>query len=644
MRLYKRQNFVIPLIITCLIAIVLLITYNKWKPIEQKAYDFRFQTVESLGIGIARSQASGKVIVVGIDERSAIKDKPALFLYFDIGKFIEKMKDYEPAAIGIDIIALYRNHERLPDAVKTLYDSKINKKGEEFLAETGKRLDDSLLLQIKKTQEFIPVVQAFFVKGKEAFTPFYYGSIENMQNVYPANVALTDSGEESYDGVIRKQRTVLGIEEHGDNGKHSEKYTEQENTFAYKLYTLLAGRTSNVDSIMLNYSLLKTIPVYCFDDVMKDKISKNRLKGKAVILSYINAYEDMHITPVKNYQLPGCFSKDNGENSKNIGNLLPGPLIHAVITETLLTGTSLKEPPFAVQAAILLLLVIIGFVVSVYLRPAFAVSGAFAATAGFFIINLMLFSKGFLLHLFPHMLSPFLILTFIYPYKYFIEEKRKKKIYETFNFYMDREVIDSLLEKDKENLLKGEEKDVCIMFLDIRDFTKLSSQNSAENIVGFLNLYFGKIVEVIRNHKGFVNKFMGDGLLAFFVTEANPAAKAVESACAIIEETERFNKERIAERFVGGWSIGVGIGIHYGRVVLGNIGSKIKMDFTIIGDNVNIASRIEGLTKVSGKPLLLSDAAFRMVKDEFRLEHVGKYEVKGVDEPMNVYTVKRDEY
>ena len=208
-----------------------------------------------------------------------------------------------------------------------------------------------------------------------------------------------------------------------------------------------------------------------------------------------------------------------------------------------------------------------------------------------------------------------------------------------FGYYMDRNVLDRLLDMDPESLLAGEARDVSILFLDVRNFTALSTQREARQVVGFLNFFFGALTERIQERGGFVNKFIGDGLLAFFMTGESPAADAVSAALDILDETRRLNDEGRFRESIGDWRVGVGIGIHHGEVILGNIGSERKMDFTIIGEHVNIASRIEGLTKEAGTALLVSSDARTAAGDAFPWKTLGEFAVKGVERPISLYTV-----
>lgn len=580
-------------IIAAIVALLLLISYNLWEGIELKAYDLRLRSLEYLGLG--QDRYTGNMVVVGMEEDSMIKEKPLIFWYPDIGLFIEKMEDYGVSVIGIDLIPVHSLGEKINSALEAVT-YKSDKAHSSFLKDIGERLDNSLMGSILSASEKVIIVQAV----ADGSVPYYHAVMAFMENVRPASAKLTPDA----DHIIRRQR-----------------FSEENRMdyFAYAIYNALRGGDLQRNEITLNYSLRKSIPYYSFKDVMEGRLSRAQFAGHAVILGYITKYEDVHSTPLK--------------------ERLSGSMMHAILVETMLSRTFLKDVPFGIEAVILIGLTAIGLVISTRLRPFSATLWTFIVMTGFFLVNLSLFQAGYKLALLPHILSPLLVLTFIYPYRYIVEERSRKKIYKTFSYYIDRKVIDSLIEKDPSALLKGEYKDICILFLDIRDFTRMSQQQKAENIVSLLNVYFGKITDIIQRHNGFVNKFIGDGMMAFFGTE-EPVANALRASTEILKETDRMNSDGVTASHIGNWRLNIGIGIHYGRVVMGNIGSEKKMDFTIIGDPVNITSRVEGLTKKLGRRLLLSGFAYEMVKEGFDFKYIGDFNVKGVEEPLSIYTIE----
>ncbi|HKV53066.1 MAG TPA: adenylate/guanylate cyclase domain-containing protein, partial [Candidatus Binataceae bacterium] len=175
----------------------------------------------------------------------------------------------------------------------------------------------------------------------------------------------------------------------------------------------------------------------------------------------------------------------------------------------------------------------------------------------------------------------------------------------------------------------------AILICDLRDFTRISDSWPRDDVISLLNDYFDAVSEPIARHGGEILKFMGDGLLAIFPL-SQPSACA-DLLHAVTEARQAMAALNEKNRANGSEALNFGIGVHVGDVMYGNIGSRARLDFTVIGPAVNMASRLEALSKQVGKPVLLSRAFADLVKGEFALERVGKYSVRGFSEPIELF-------
>ena len=222
-----------------------------------------------------------------------------------------------------------------------------------------------------------------------------------------------------------------------------------------------------------------------------------------------------------------------------------------------------------------------------------------------------------------------------------VSQHKEMKIRNIFQKYVPKDVIDKFFE-DPESMLTGENRVLSILFSDIRRFTTISEGLAPDELVESLNKYFEFMVDVISEHNGIVDKYIGDAIMAFFGAPVHHKDDALQSVLAgldMIEKLEEFNKWQITHgREV--WDFGVGI--NYGVVTIGNIGSEKKMDYTVIGDMVNLASRMEGLTKLYKEPLLISESLYKKVSRDLPCRMIDKVIVKGKTESVKIYSVKKE--
>jgi len=218
-------------------------------------------------------------------------------------------------------------------------------------------------------------------------------------------------------------------------------------------------------------------------------------------------------------------------------------------------------------------------------------------------------------------------------------ELQLERLQQAFHRFAPREVVESILERG--DARRGERKTVTVLFADIVGFTALSETMEAEALVQILNGYFQRMSSVVTAHRGHVAKFIGDGLLATFGALDNDpwqCAGAVDASLEMEEELNAYNRD-LRER--GQPQLRISIGIHCGPVVAGVIGSEELIEFTVIGDTVNTASRIEGLTRLHKASILVSGSVREKLGSHYVLREMPAVEVKGKREPILTYSIER---
>ncbi len=220
------------------------------------------------------------------------------------------------------------------------------------------------------------------------------------------------------------------------------------------------------------------------------------------------------------------------------------------------------------------------------------------------------------------------------------QEKRMKT---TMYRYLTPHVAEQVMALGEDALMVGERKEVTILFSDIRGYTTLTENLGAAEVVSLLNQYFETMVEAVFNHEGTLDKFIGDALMAVFGAPLplieNHAWKAIQAALDMRQRLAEFNQRRIIQAQP---EIHIGIGLSSGEVVSGNIGSQKRMDYTVIGDGVNLSSRLEGVTKEYGCDIILSEFTYQMCSHRIWVRELDRIRVKGKNQAVNIYELIGD--
>jgi adenylate cyclase len=219
-------------------------------------------------------------------------------------------------------------------------------------------------------------------------------------------------------------------------------------------------------------------------------------------------------------------------------------------------------------------------------------------------------------------------------FRYAVEEAAsRERVTNLFGQHVSPAVVDRLLASPTE--FAGERREICVMFLDIRNFTANARMRRPEEVVEFLNVAFAFMIESIDRHGGFINKFLGDGFMAIFGAPLDDAAASRHAVAAAQEILAEIDRRGLAD---GSWPLRVGIGLHAGCAITGNVGSPRRKEFTAIGDTVNLASRLEQLTKEHDARLIASDAIVAALGDKARAaRRLGAVKVKGYTELVSIW-------
>jgi len=369
------------------------------------------------------------------------------------------------------------------------------------------------------------------------------------------------------------------------------------------------------------------LPAVSFSDLYADFGRAKRarppgeFKGKIVVIgAAAPGLGDLRVTPLSGTQ--------------------PGIEILATAIENLKNGRAMRVAPVWQPFAVALLLV--GLLYAAFARNWGAnriALGLAAATALLLGASWLLAGRLFLLPLLAPLAAAWLFYFAAATAAYLKERRAREQAVAQFSRFVNPHVVRQLVERGGLEGA-GEAREVTLLFSDIRGFTTLSERRSPREVVEILNRYFGRQVEVIYRHGGSIDKFIGDAIMALWGAPLDDPQHARHAVACALDMADTLAEFRAGLREEGA-GFDVGIGVHSGPAVVGLIGSETRREFTSIGDTVNLASRIEGLTKEAGRRILVSRETMERCRDAFDFVSCGTFQAKGRAQPVELFEPRR---
>jgi adenylate cyclase len=316
---------------------------------------------------------------------------------------------------------------------------------------------------------------------------------------------------------------------------------------------------------------------------------------------------------------------------------MPGVQIHAALADDILSNRFIHEAGRNMRVATVTAAAIAAGIAATMLPAWWAAAATAALLAGVSWIATRLFGGGYWLNLSQPVLASSFALFGGVAYQYFFEGREKRKMKKLFGQYVSKDVYEQLVANPALARLGGQRREMTVLFSDIRGFTSVTERGEPQAIVGMLNEYFTRMVTIVFRHEGTLDKFVGDMVMALFgapLDDPRHADHAVEAALDMIAALGELNTQWKSE---GRAELDIGIGINTGPMIAGNIGSEAIMSYTVIGDAVNLGSRLESLNKEYGTRIIISDATRERLSRPYRLRPLGDVVVKGKTQPVAIY-------
>ncbi len=360
---------------------------------------------------------------------------------------------------------------------------------------------------------------------------------------------------------------------------------------------------------------------YSLVDVLNERVDPAALKGKiALVGTTAPGLLDLRATPV--------------------GPTYPGVEIHANLIAGILDGAIKQRPPYVVAAELMLLLISgLGAAwLLPFLSPLVSTVTTAAALALVTSANLFVFEHyNVVLPLASGLLMIAVLFTFNMGYGFFVEARGMQRITSLFGQYVPPELVEQMAQNPERFSMAPRAQELTVLFSDVRGFTTISESLSPEDLAAYINEYLTTMSLVIRErHGGTLDKYIGDAIMAFWgapVADPDHARKAVLAALGMQREARALNEKFRAK----GWpTFKIGIGVNSGVMRVGDMGSRIRRAYTVMGDAVNLGSRLEGITKEYGVDIIVGDGTKRLLSG-IALREIDRVRVKGKDEPVTIY-------
>lgn len=356
-------------------------------------------------------------------------------------------------------------------------------------------------------------------------------------------------------------------------------------------------------------------------DILAERVPDNQLEGRIVLVgTTAPGLMDLRATPV--------------------ATAYPGVEVHANLVAGMLDG-AVKHKPDYLLAADLLQVLVAGAALTFLLpllSPLKATLMGVLVLSGLFTINLVLWQGSNVVLPFANAaLLAVLLYALNMSWGYFVESRTKRQFAELFGQYVPPELVDEMAKNPEGYSMAGRKAELTVLFSDVRGFTTISEGLQPDELATLMNEYLGAMTEVVRHHRGTLDKYIGDAIMAFWgapVADPDHARHALIAALEMQKALKELNKLLVAK----GWpELKIGVGLNTGIMTVGDMGSPVRKAYTVMGDAVNLGSRLEGITKQYGVGIIIGEETNQRVGSEFAVRELDRVRVKGKHEPVGIY-------
>ena len=589
--------------------------------------------------------ASKDIVIIDVDERSLKTLGRWPWRRDKIAKIVDNLTEYGVGVIGFDMVFAEEDGSSPKKIAKTL-GIKIEN-AEDYDEIFAKSIANSpsilgFVLNIEQNfSNYIPTVNGIFVergKSKENFIPTAKGVTSNIEILQ--NSAYSSGSFNMFpdpDGVVRYVPMLFSL----DGTIYPSLSLEMIRIALGEKMVFINYDEFGIDNIQIgelsiptdengrlfiNFAGPKKSYRYISAlDVYEKKVDRSELEGKIVLIgTSASGLLDLRATP--------------------FDQTIPGVEIHANAIDNIINGNFIQKPSNAVGINYIQILVFTLIAGAILIGRSVFISAI--ASLGFIVFGLVLFYflmfkyETLVNFIFP-LLSIFTTILVLFMIKLFFESRQKEQILGKFSKKVSPAVAEALIKSGNVDF-SAEEKEITIFFSDVRNFTSISEGfKSAHGLIEYLNQYMSPMSNVIIKNEGTIDKYIGDAIMAYWNAPLEVKDHPDKALKTALEQLEKLDILNIELKKQGLPLVHIGIGIHTGKAVVGEMGSLDRSDYTIIGDSVNLASRVEGLCKQYKAEILITQQTKEKLKQSYKMKEIGSVNVKGKKEPITIYQVFR---
>ena len=593
-------------------------------------------------IGDRRDPATSPVVVVAIDgetyETPPFRGSPTQTWTREIGRVLGSITEGGAKVIGFDVI----------------FQSSIEQSeipfGDASFGSRLKGFDRDYLVALRKLSDGDKLVLGEILSNDHPERPDRAQQVAAKTNIRALNVH-TDP-----DDVIRRMPLSFSIE------------GQPVPAMAVELAARALGATPETgptgvtnlsgyaipsavpNTLTLNFrGMGRDVPAYSFADLRAcvekgdTDFFRRAFDGKIVLLGSILNFDDRKLTSMHlsggydGAPAPRCALPASTSTVQKARNEIAGVFVHATVVRNLMEHDGVTELGFPMRTILTIVFAAVAALAACLLAPTGAAIAWLALVAVYAGLALVLFDRAVALPLTEPALAGLASLAMMIGYRFIIADREERFLRKSFAFYLAPEVIETMVASGKMPALGGETRNITMFFSDLSGFSSIAEKMTPVELVALMNDYLSAMTDIIESHGGYVDKYIGDSIVAMFGAPADDpdhARNAVAAALQCRDRLEELNNSHPAFR---GRGLAHRIGLNSGEAVVGNIGSRRRFNYTVMGDTVNLASRLEGANKYFGTTIMASEMTVNQSRGAYTWRELDLVRVQGRDEPIRVY-------